>query len=115
VTNIAKLHELYPDEQSKWIRALYIHGVGTLQAEQTTAGFEADESVQGLAFATGPQGGAARIEFAHAQLRDVLAEHRDLKSITFDVFGFSRGAALARHFVNLIQRRLPELALPPQS
>jgi hypothetical protein len=39
VTNIAKLYELYPDEQSRQVRSLYIHGVGTIDGKHTEQGF----------------------------------------------------------------------------
>jgi hypothetical protein len=34
-------------------------------------------------------------------------------SITIDLFGFSRGAALARHFVNVILAGIPDTSRKP--
>lgn len=114
VTNIGKLHDLYRDEPGDYVRRIYVPGPGAIGAvEQTPNGrTEAEASVVGLAFATGPEGGQARIRLAKTYLRRVLNAHPDVDRITFDVFGFSRGAALARHFVNLIHDGLPGVRIP---
>jgi len=113
VTNIAKLHDLYPDERPLYIRRIYIHGPGTIDGvQQTPNGLKAKESSIGLASATGPEGGQARIWLTEERLERILREHPDIDRITFDVFGFSRGAALARHFVNLIHSGLRGVGIP---
>jgi len=50
-----------------------------------------------------------------ADLVDLLTNHKiyqDITHIEFDVFGFSRGAALARHFVNAALEGLPDFQQP---
>ncbi|WP_052479007.1 DUF2235 domain-containing protein [Vibrio jasicida] len=51
----------------------------------------------------------------YARITDTLELNGEFESIThieFDVFGFSRGAALARHFVNALKDGLPDVAKP---
>lgn len=50
-----------------------------------------------------------------ARITDALDLSGELETIThieFDVFGFSRGAALARHFVNALKDGLPDVSKP---
>ena len=102
ITNVAKLYDLYPNQRELNIRSIYVRGVGT-----KTSGD--DTSVLGLAFALGDEGGEARIALARKELKDLLKAYPDRDELVFDIFGFSRGAALARHFVNLIHAGLAEL------
>ncbi|MDF0752738.1 type VI secretion system PAAR protein [Marinobacter sp. 71-i] len=113
VTNVAKLHELYRDDGfGSNYRRIYVDGPGTIDGKHTPDGFEAPEDLMGLGLGVGPEGGHNRIETA---LRDVRLnlENGDYDEVVFDVFGFSRGAALARHFVNLVNEQ-PETVLLPQ-
>ncbi|WP_260869955.1 DUF2235 domain-containing protein [Vibrio jasicida] len=51
----------------------------------------------------------------YARIIDALEVNGEFESIThieFDVFGFSRGAALARHFVNALKDGLPDVSKP---
>jgi len=114
ITNIAKLYELY--ESGKESQSIYIAGPGTVSGNMTQDGFEATEDMFGLALGVGVHGGHKRIQEAISELRDVLNQQKPEK-ITLDVFGFSRGASLARHFVNLVNRWpssivLPEIQMP---
>ncbi|WP_439860431.1 T6SS phospholipase effector Tle1-like catalytic domain-containing protein [Pseudomonas sp. MBLB4136] len=101
MTNIAKLSEIYDEIPSNHQYRIYIEGIGTVN--------DGDDSVVGLAFAMGATGGEARLHSARKQLHELIEkipEHPG--EIVFDVFGFSRGAALARHFVNMINHGLPD-------
>ncbi|MDX5434470.1 MAG: DUF2235 domain-containing protein, partial [Halomonas sp.] len=100
ITNVAKLHDLYPDGGDHY--PIYIHGVGTITGRESEDGFTAPESAIGMGIGVGPEGAHARIELALARVRQILEAYPHDSLVTFDVFGFSRGAALARHFVNLI-------------
>ncbi|EWH01376.1 T6SS phospholipase effector Tle1-like catalytic domain-containing protein [Halomonas sp. BC04] len=112
ITNVVKLHDLYRyDSDDGDYHRVYIHGVGTTTGRESEDGFTASENLAGLGTGVGPEGGHARIELALQLLRQVLEDNPDA-TVTFDVFGFSRGAALARHFVNLIHR-WPETLLVP--
>lgn len=96
-SNIAKLYEAYDgDEQT--VFALYKRGVGT------DGGFFNDRF--GAAFG---RGGQERIEgMLWAVLDKIRGYHKGSgelpKRILLDVFGFSRGAAIARWFVNVIKQ-----------
>ena len=111
ITNVAKLFDLYPNDATNGYYPIYIHGVGTITGQASEDGFITSEDLAGLGTGVGPEGGHARIELALRQLRPILEANPDA-TITFDVFGFSRGAALARHFVNLIHRWPETLTVP---
>lgn len=112
VTNVARLFELYrvtqpgddPGAAGDYFIRLYIDGIGT------TAG-EPDTLMPGQALGVGRTGIAARVEDAIASVREQAtrvarrSEHARIAAIEFEIFGFSRGAAAARHAVNLINRK----------
>ena len=118
ITNIKKLHELYDYTEGlkgdalnkKAIIRLYVEGIGT------DAG-ETDNPV-GLGLGRGDSGVAGRVQNAFiqikAQVKTLISENPDceINSLVFDAFGFSRGAAAARHFANeLIRNQGPLLHL----
>ncbi|PMR69048.1 hypothetical protein C1H66_12620, partial [Halomonas heilongjiangensis] len=111
ITNVAKLRDLYLDDAESGYYPVYVHGVGTVTGQMGQGGLENMRNLSGLAFGVGAEGGHARIELVLNQLRPILQANEDALVI-FDVFGFSRGAALARHFVNLIHG-WPETLLVP--
>ncbi|WP_181296368.1 DUF2235 domain-containing protein [Pseudomonas sp. Q2-TVG4-2] len=106
VTNIKKLSELYsappsPEGTSlrkRVLRKLYIDGIGT------EAG--AKDSFLGAGAGRGSTGVNGRVQDAFDRIKDIIdsvhEENPDCEicSLTFDTFGFSRGAAAARHFAN---------------
>lgn len=100
ITNVAKLFDLYDIDQ-ELVERIYIPGVGTIDGEHTESGFEVDEDLIGMATGIGPNGGHDRIELAVNLVRDAIEDHA-ADRVVFDIFGFSRGAALARHFANLV-------------
>lgn len=110
VTNVTKLHDLYRERAN--IRRIYVRGPGTIDGKHTPDGFEAPKDLMGMGLGIGPEGGHDRIEFAITRMRDEI-NAGDYNEVVFDVFGFSRGAALARHFVNLVNEH-PETVLLPQ-
>jgi uncharacterized Zn-binding protein involved in type VI secretion len=112
VTNVAKLYDLYRDGgPGSNYRRIYVNGPGTIDGKHSENGFEAEEDLFGLGLGVGPEGGHDRIETALRDFRLIL-ESGDYDAVVFDVFGFSRGAALARHFVNLINERPESVLLP---
>lgn len=110
-TNIARLYALYRDDVTKTLvetepRAMlrvYVEGVGT-QTDQP------DQQFPDIALGRGDTGVIAKVEGgAESFLKTLKAflRRNPLKQITnieIDVFGFSRGAAAARHFVNDLRR-----------
>lgn len=112
-TNVWRLYQLYRNseeeeanggDQKDYFTPLYVDGIGT------TAGQPDD--LLGLAMGTGETGMEARVDETLTKTIPQAAEkmsrlHPELtiEAIEFDVFGFSRGAAAARHFVHEINRK----------
>lgn len=100
-TNIAKLYERYQEgtaneyETTFW--KYYENGVGTIDGVD-----EDDYESSGLALG---KGGIERIHRALKEVANFFHEKPCAKEFIVDVFGFSRGAAQARHFVNEIHDR----------
>ena len=121
LTNVAKLYllnrvtEYSGNDNGEVYRSIYIRGVGTKEGEGITTGGAAN---LGLAFAAFCEGAEDRISEARQKvlriLRNVLSSWGSMpSSVTIDLFGFSRGAALARHFVNVILAGLPDMSQKP--
>ncbi|WP_256591103.1 MULTISPECIES: DUF2235 domain-containing protein [unclassified Pseudomonas] len=121
VTNVARLHDLYPDQaeeqlsdetQEVYIKA-YLEGIGTSSGRE--------DSIYSQGTGTGETGVIARVEQMPALVLNKLRFLRDnnpdllIRRIEIDLFGFSRGAAAARHCANdllngkgsLLARALP--------
>ncbi len=109
LTNIARLHALYPDDRAQPANgaalslAIYIEGTGTRTGE--------DDDLMGLAFGIGRTGVLAKMRRAlDTCLPDALRAlarahpHRVLGTVRIDLFGFSRGAASARAALNRLNR-----------
>ncbi|MCY1514949.1 hypothetical protein D9M68_495170 [compost metagenome] len=110
VTNIKLLHELYP--QTPKIppnsaarlahRRIYIAGIGTQSGEE-------DNLFSG-ATGLGAAGVAGKVRQAFEDIQTTchrfIGENPDyeIESLTLDIFGFSRGAAAARHFANQVAK-----------
>ena len=106
LTNVARLYDLYVDQADESIASdvrqvflkVYLEGVGTSSAS--------DDSVYSQATGLGRTGVLARVEQAPASILIGLDRFRTnnpsllIRRIEFDIFGFSRGAAAARHFAN---------------
>jgi hypothetical protein len=138
-TNVARLFEIYPlDDNSN---AIYVAGVGTVDgAWQTPTLIDEgkDEVDLAQAFGVSPNNlekTSTFIDRAYNLVADdtgafykwqnwtkqyfniiqSLKDNQSFQGIThieFDVFGFSRGAALARHFVNAVKDGLPDYDKP---
>jgi hypothetical protein len=103
-TNVAKLWTIYKHDESKLARAYY-HGVGS------EGGLDA---FFGGAFGAGGK-------FRIARHIEIVSEFftRDTNGVApdkiIDVYGFSRGAALARDFINEVRNRgVPDKTQPPE-
>lgn len=110
-TNIHWLSKLYNSrvtEDSPYVqRAVYIDGIGTDAGKP--------DSKLGQGFGISDTGVVAKTDKSVSMLADniqdaldaVSKKHTDctfiIKALQFDIFGFSRGAAAARHFANRIQ------------
>jgi Uncharacterized alpha/beta hydrolase domain (DUF2235) len=115
-TNIKLLYDLYEEktkrDDSKNVEyqylqlKVYMQGIGTLKEEE--------DDTLGTAFGEGDRGVIGRVEQACAdiatQINDAFKKIKSKKllyidAIQFDVFGFSRGAAAARHFCNEVLKQ----------
>lgn len=105
-TNIHWLNELYlkryPPDGHYIQYAVYIEGIGTQAGEA--------DSMIGLGLGTSDYGVIAKTDDAVAQLAEAIKAALDqlhgefsVDTFLFDIFGFSRGAAAARHFANRVQ------------
>ncbi|MCC5809366.1 MAG: type VI secretion system PAAR protein [Ectothiorhodospiraceae bacterium] len=129
ISNIAKLYDLY-DEYPATQKAIYIRGIGIetrapvnlptqggyysgtdvpVQEPAMTLpdGREVEHPVLGSAFAVGHSGASERIREALDEVVQAMGDPDYYDWVVLDVFGFSRGAALARHFVNVINDAVP--------
>ena len=121
LTNVAKLYDLNiitdyaGDDKGDVYRSIYIRGVGTEEGEGIMSGGTAN---LGLALASFDEGGEDRISEAKQEmfliLKNILSVWGSIpSSVTIDLFGFSRGASLARHFINIILAGLPDRSQKP--
>lgn len=109
ITNIAKLSKVYGEPGDPAIKKLYIRGVGSEAHNDDNKRLGGQgifskgiDSMLGGAFGSG---GHDRIDFMLADVKEIIKETPDVTGLTFDVFGFSRGAGLARHFVNVLRKK----------
>jgi hypothetical protein len=100
-SNVALLYELYrtgaapPSPAGSVTReSVYKEGIGT------QAGWA--DVAMGTAEGTGGTGVHARVQGALKTLKTLVGRPDAWDDIVIDVFGFSRGAAAARHFVNCV-------------
>ncbi|WDY56472.1 phospholipase effector Tle1 domain-containing protein [Pseudomonas sp. PSKL.D1] len=95
-SNVALLHGLYPGGRvnNDLFVKLYVEGIGTTEGER--------DSMFAQATGRGRTGVAARVGQALEQVSEVLASYPLVPGtrVEFDLFGFSRGAAAARHMAN---------------
>jgi hypothetical protein len=88
-TNVARLWDFYDKNNS-----VYIEGIGTEDLKK--------DNKNGYAFGAGDTGVRGKVKKGCEKLFDrikQLAPDKKIGTLTFDVFGFSRGAAASRNFV----------------
>ncbi|WP_421215097.1 T6SS phospholipase effector Tle1-like catalytic domain-containing protein [Aeromonas dhakensis] len=119
VTNVGKLFEQYDIAAGPLVAHSYISGIGTRDpiAGENGPEYRSDDTLtQGFDLDFGGENTSiiGKVTLActdtilmgiHDDLRDVLPNIDCIHRIVFDVFGFSRGAAAARHFVNTIDQK----------
>nr|WP_235956148.1 DUF2235 domain-containing protein [Grimontia sedimenti] len=133
-TNVARLFEAYPEKEGE-IAKIYVSGIGTVDFDDAPRAvmekaIDEGDDLNTLAMMTaiydsdGKTSAYVKWTSLLKQLRDIIYDlenagsYSEIKCIEFDVFGFSRGAALARHFVNAAQAGFPDyqnLLVPPGS
>ena len=110
-SNVAKLFQLYQEEKTikdkkefggnYLILKQYIEGIGTKEGEP--------DDIMGSGLARGSWGILGRVEegikkVVEEQIKNSV-KGKKVNKIVFDVFGFSRGAAAARHFCNEVKEK----------
>lgn len=99
-SNVARLYRSHPDNDSKAATyRIYVPGLGTYFKDIGDPGDE-----DGMAFG---KRGEPRLQWAMQQIDQHLAAHPLANIVGLDIalFGFSRGAALARAFALRLQKR----------
>lgn len=85
--------------------SLYIEGIATQD--------DLDDDTPGNAFGVGKTGVKSKVQLGVSRLAEklgkILEKNRGsyVEKLTIDVFGFSRGATAARHFISLLQAPVP--------
>ena len=105
LSNPAILFKSYIKKDSDRLFKIYVEGIGTNTKSPTKAeDYKKDDLFRGPAFGTGSAGIIYRVRDAIWRISRLIEIDKDkyLNKITFDVFGFSRGAAAARHFVHMV-------------
>ena len=117
-TNVAKLHDMYfPATTTQMYKdRVYVEGVGNKVVSDGTGIFEEKTSLLGLGTGLGDYGAGPRLLETRDGIHDILKAYQGSygqpEKVTFDIFGFSRGAMLARHFINMVQNGVPDLQQP---
>ncbi|MFJ3487212.1 T6SS phospholipase effector Tle1-like catalytic domain-containing protein [Pseudomonas sp. NPDC090202] len=110
-TNIARLVTLYRQQPKainrgegfKVYAAVYVSGAGTTSGRR--------DSVSGLGWGRGATGVLAKVSRAVKKIAEVLAGFEQdnpgcvIAALELDIFGFSRGAASARHLANEVLKQ----------
>lgn len=109
LSNVARKELWY--KKDSYTESVYVEGIGTDDLEE-----DSDDLTNhlGVAFGAGSQGVVAKVEKGCeliAKKVESLSGKDDVNVLTLDVYGFSRGAAAARHFVYLMSLKKSKLQL----
>lgn len=115
-SNVAELFESYDEKSAPNTAKVYVEGIGTVEPVTDKNGKKissgALDDQPGYAFGKGDKGINGKIEQGCKMIVDEikklqiqkLNQGKRIATLTLDVFGFSRGAAAARSFVNRIEK-----------
>lgn len=113
LSNPAILFKNYKQNEDKKQFAIYTEGMGTNTAPKHygdalgASDYKGDDLMMGPAFGMGAAGIMDRVrksigDVATTILKNTNKNKQVVGTLIFDVFGFSRGAAAARHFVHVV-------------
>ncbi|MEB3801629.1 DUF2235 domain-containing protein [Flavobacterium columnare] len=112
LSNPAILYKNYKFDKPRNIFPIYISGIGTNTAPKNQGqtlrpeDYKDNDLIEGPAFGMGSSGIMDNVKKAILdvvkELKNISKQKEYIGTITFDVFGFSRGAAAARHFVHIV-------------
>ncbi|KGN74620.1 hypothetical protein HQ40_07465 [Porphyromonas gulae] len=113
-SNVAKLSDFYLQEKKgdEYFGAVYIEGIATAPREKDTDPGGSD-SILAAATGRGKYGINGKVERACQKVTEKIQEiilinsinkYKKTACLRLDIFGFSRGAAAARRFVNCIEK-----------
>lgn len=101
LSNVARMWEPMHEDPDGPDIGVYIEGMGTTRDQS--------DSLDGYALGTGKTGIESRAQQAFEPLKNIVADKRgDLGPpaiLELNIYGFSRGAATARHFAGLLRSR----------
>ena len=102
LSNAARLEEFYVDHDlssQHIIEKIYVEGIGTLDGK--------GDFTSGFAFGTGKTGVRAKVKEGIKKIGKKLkgqVKDKEIEELTFNVYGFSRGATAARNFVHEVTK-----------
>ena len=103
LSNVARLEKFYDVENlapTHVVTKVYVEGVGTQNGD--------DDDISSAKDGEGVSGIRAKIKSSIKDIGEkinLIVEERDIEELTFNVYGFSRGAATARNFVHEITQQ----------
>lgn len=99
LSNVARMWESLDKDLESPDLGVYVEGMGTTRDQ--------GDSTKGYAFGTGETGITSRAQLAFKLLQDTIKQKRGKQAppaiLELNLFGFSRGAATARHFASLLR------------
>lgn len=108
-TNVDKLEKAYLKDNASHYYSIYIEGIGTKNPKKNTNGTldYYGDFTRGQARGTGETGLFEKVEKGCFDVVQKLIDKNEtnIGGLHFDVFGFSRGAAAARIFVNELYKK----------
>lgn len=103
-TNVDKLEKAYPYEPETHYYSVYVEGIGTKDPEKKKDGSLSyyGDFTRGQGYGKGEMGLFGKVEKGSLDIVKLLKKENEenIATLYVDVFGFSRGAAAARIFVN---------------
>ncbi|MBU7572958.1 MAG: DUF2235 domain-containing protein [Hydrogenophaga sp.] len=101
LSNVARMWDSLDKERDGPDLGVYVEGMGTTELQ--------GDDIAGKALGTGETGMRSRAQSAFGPLKTLVAKKRGKQGLPalleLNLFGFSRGAATARHFASLLRNR----------